>query len=221
MLFTQSTSATTIQEVIDALGDVAALEQICPMIAPVKDQSVITSFFDKNGLKWELFDYSGPYHADIDVAKLRATNRRMAYSVKKNCEDGVALYGPAGSIHPGFITGNSEDWGNLNDISINAFIDTINDIGALMKICTSMKMGGPDVEDVFWRYRQQTGLNTTNGYIDQMIFKAVEGMESESNHAFEKRKMMSASENCDDGWRLYGPDGTKIPGLFTSRKSSN
>jgi len=221
MLCTQTSIAMTIQEVIDTLGDVAAIEQICPMVSAIQDQSVLRSFFDKNSVKWELFDASGPYNADIDVAMLRATNRRMDYSVKKNCDDGIALYGPEGSVHSGFVTGNAENWRSFNDISINAFIETIGDIGALVKICSSMSMGGHNVEDVFGRFRQNSGLNTTNAYIDHLIFKAVDGMEGESNHAFAKRKMMSASENCDDGWRLYGPGGTIIPGLFTDRKPQN
>lgn len=214
MLFTQPADAMTIQEVIDTLGDVAALEQMCPMLTPVHDKSVMVSFFGKSDVKWELFDAAGPYNADIEVAQKKFFSRRLHGSVKRNCLDALELYGPDGTVHKGFFKGTLSKIDPLNDLPIPTLMDTMGDIIALERICPDLQADNTAMQ----KYINSTGVPFLSEKVRQRIG---DDISPAKRKAFSRRKAASSQENCSDGLGLYGPSGTVIPGVFTSRKAND
>lgn len=213
MFFTQNSSAMTIQEVIDTLGDIAALEQICPMLIYSKDEAVPSSFVSKHEVSLDLVA-SGPYYNDWKRAERAAFERRFSNSIKHNCKEALRLYGPAGTVHEGFFSSSGDNLSHYNNVTIQNFLDIMGDTFAVERICPALV--GENTAGQ--RFIEATGLLELN---ESVRIKIGEGFEKATDLALTARKSKSVKDNCDDGWRLYGPDGTKIPGLFTARKSSN
>lgn len=103
-----ATQPLTIKEFTAALGDIIALEQMCPMLSASKFPDVFKSFLAANGLRWELVDINGPYSKDVFQAEKDAFRHRSEFSVAQNCEDALRLYGSTGKIHAGFFSSKDE-----------------------------------------------------------------------------------------------------------------
>lgn len=91
----------TIGEVIQVVGDLTALQLICPKLTGKKENGL--KYLEANGFTDRMISGAGIYSADIELAKKSSLDARKAMSVTDNCEDALNLYGENGTVVKGVL----------------------------------------------------------------------------------------------------------------------
>lgn len=91
----------TIGEVIQVVGDLTALQMICPKLSGKNENGL--KYLEANGFTERMIGGAGIYSVDIEIAKKSSLDARKAMSVTDNCEDALKLYGENGTVVKGVL----------------------------------------------------------------------------------------------------------------------
>ena len=93
--------SVTIAEFIQVMGDLKALEKICPKM--VSRKNVFYDYMDANGISTDMVLADGGIGNDVMKAMQKRFDARKAASVADNCADAIKLYGDEGTAIKGFL----------------------------------------------------------------------------------------------------------------------